>query len=316
MFIQYNLFYFSHARTAFKYGLMHLGFQPGDSILLPEYICDVVLSPLNQIGLKYSFYPVNDALEPKWESLPSIVNGDTKAIMMIHYFGQPQDIIAFQRFCDEHSLLLIEDNAHGHGGVLNDIPLGTFGDIGISSPRKNLNCYTGGELYLKDDKKFSLPNLTPYSVSFPQMIRRIAGSNSALKYTFKRFFEKRPNYEDPRAFKEPIVGEYLIDKWSRKKLKDANLYKLRKARQRDYHKWQDYAIDNGLIPVFRKLSIGSIPWCLPVYAQNQKEAIEWFDWGRKNQMHVFPWPSLPEKVINKNRESVNRWKRLVCFGLS
>jgi len=294
---------------------MHLGFNPGDSILLPEYICDVVLYPLDQLGIKYYYYPVNDSLEPKWELMPNLVDEHTKAIMMVHYFGQPQDIIAFQTFCDKHKLLLIEDNAHGHGGVFNGIPLGNFGDIGISSPRKNLNCYTGGELYLKNDKLFILPDLPNYSVSIPRMIRRFISSNSALKYTLKKFFEKRPNYEDLRAFREPIIGEYLIDKWSRKNLNRTNLYKLRKTRQKAYYKWRGYAIENGLSPVFSNLYKGAIPWCLPVYANDQKEAIKWFDWGRENHIHVFPWPSLPEQVINKSRESVNRWKRLVCFGL-
>ena len=62
-------YYFSHGRTALKYGLLSLGLKPGDEILIPDYICDVVLHPLKSLGLKYQFYPVLDDLSPNWDEL-------------------------------------------------------------------------------------------------------------------------------------------------------------------------------------------------------------------------------------------------------
>jgi len=122
-------FYFSHGRTALKYGLMHLGLKVNDTILIPEYICDVVLHPLRQLGIKYRFYPLDSLLHPIWEVLENLIDKNTKAIMMVHYFGQPQDISAYISFCDKNKLLLIEDNAHGFGGMYNGQLLGTFGDL-------------------------------------------------------------------------------------------------------------------------------------------------------------------------------------------
>ena len=139
--------------------------------MLPDYICDVVIHPLDQLGIKYKYYPINDDLTPKWDELGNRVDETTKALLMVHYFGQPQDIEKFQNFCKEHNLMLIEDNAHGHGGKYNDHLLGTFGDIGISSPRKILNMYSGGCLWLKDNKLKTLSNLLPYPVSTQQRIK-------------------------------------------------------------------------------------------------------------------------------------------------
>ena len=62
-------YYFSHGRTALKYGLLSLGLKPGDEILIPDYICDVVLHPLKSLGLKHQFYPVLDDLSPNWDEL-------------------------------------------------------------------------------------------------------------------------------------------------------------------------------------------------------------------------------------------------------
>src|SRR5207253_7011257 len=80
-------------------------------------------------------------------------------IMMVHYFGIPQDINRFIEFAAHNKLFLIEDNSHGYGSSYDNKPLGTFGDIGISSPRKSLPILNGGMLYLKEEKHLSLPGL-------------------------------------------------------------------------------------------------------------------------------------------------------------
>ena len=50
------MYYFSHARTAFKYGLKSLRILRNDEILIPEYICDVITHPLKQLGIKPVFF--------------------------------------------------------------------------------------------------------------------------------------------------------------------------------------------------------------------------------------------------------------------
>ena len=67
--------------------------------------------------------------------------------MMVHYFGQPQQIELFKSFCIDHNLFLIEDNAHGFGGKYNGKDLGTFGDIGISF-QENFLIYLVEEFYI------------------------------------------------------------------------------------------------------------------------------------------------------------------------
>ena len=98
--IAVETFYFSHARTALKYGLKSLGLQAGDQILVPDFICEVVLHPLEQLGLLYHFYPILDDLSPNWDKLGKKVTTGSKALLMVHYFGQPQNISAFQSFCE------------------------------------------------------------------------------------------------------------------------------------------------------------------------------------------------------------------------
>jgi len=307
---------FSHARTALKYGLQSLSIKADDFILLPEYICDVVLHPLVALGVKYRYYSIEDDLTPNWDKLEALVDNNTRAVMMIHYFGQPQDISAFQSFSKKHKLLLIDNNAHGHRGMFNGQLLGTFGDMGISSPRKIINTYSGGVLYIKGKEHTSQPNLLPYPVSISHRIKRnLFTSYPRLKNSIRKKLKNRPKYEDPRAFQEPVLSDYAIDKWSKNIIEHTDWHTLRKIRQESFVKWQTFAINNDLIPVFAKLHPESNPWCYPAYVKSQEEAIEWFDWGWEHNEHIFSWPSLPTEVLENKEKSFDRWKRLVCFRI-
>ena len=275
----------------------------------------MVLHPLNQLGILYTFYPVDAGLKPRWDELDSLVSAKTKAVMMVHFFGKSQDISAFQVFCSKHNLLLIDNNAHGHGGTFNGQPLGSFGDIGISSPRKILNTFSGGLLWLRNiDLKFIL-DLQPFPVSFKQHVKRkIFNSYPLLKNSIRKTLKNRPKYEDPWACRELVISDYTIDKWSKEVIEHTDWDKPRNTRQESYHRWQGFAMNNGLKPVFKELHPEAIPWCFPAYAKDQQEAIRWFDWGWENNVNIFSWPTLPKKIINENGSALKCWEKLICFS--
>ena len=47
------------------------------------------------------------------------ISNKSRALIMVHYFGVPQNIVKFINFCLKHNLYLIEDNAHGYGNKIN-----------------------------------------------------------------------------------------------------------------------------------------------------------------------------------------------------
>jgi len=57
-----------------------LDLKSNDVIFLPEYICDVVLHPLDQLGIKYQFYTLDDTLTPRWETMDSLVDDQTNMV--------------------------------------------------------------------------------------------------------------------------------------------------------------------------------------------------------------------------------------------
>ena len=236
---------------------------------------------------------------------------------MIHYFGQAQQIEKFQKFCNKHKLLLIEDNAHGHGGMYKGELLGTFGDIGISSPRKILNLPSGGNLWIKNQNILFCHNLGPYPLSLIKYLQtRIYNYYPSLRYSVNKIIKKRQRFEDYEIFRESPISDYTIDKHSKNKIEQTNWVEICKARRSVYNEWQYFALKNNLTPIYSKLKPDANPWGFPVYTKTPQEAIKWLYWGLENKKPVFFWPNLPKDIITRNSESFNRWKKLICFGIT
>ena len=311
------IYKYSHARTALKYGLMSLNINLNDRILIPDYICDVVLHPIKKLGLKYTFYKTLNDFSPDWKYLNEIVNSNCKFILMVHYFGYPQNIEKFLEFCKSKNLYLIEDNAHGYGGKINGKLLGTFGDIGITSPRKNLDCYSGGLLYINNkDINFQKVILKSYKVSFKEkIILNINKNLPKLKNNFLKLLKSRLPYENPYFFKESEIDDFCIDNKSSNIIANYDINKLRDLRINNYYKIKNFLEKNNLEAIYKKINQDCIPWCFPVYAKDNTDAIKWFDWGWKKNITVFSWPTLPSEMLN-NKLVYNKWEKLICFSLN
>jgi perosamine synthetase len=315
-----NKLLFSHARIALKYGLKLLNLNSKDIILVPDFICDAILQPMNDLSIEYNFYSLNDDLTPDWLSVKKQLKANTKAILMIHYFGYPQNIKEFQNFCTEFNLLLIEDNAHGYGGKSNGEELGTFGDIGINSPRKNLNLLSGGQLVYKGSKDVDITDtiqlLPRFKLSKSKLfLNKILNKNESLKSNLKFIIRKQPRYWWPYEFKDNKVFDQRIDLLSEQKLTEIDFDIVFEKRRALYSVWEKFIAKKGLTPVFKKFNDGNVPLVFPAYVSSEIERRGWFNWGWENRYNVHSWPTLPELVIQENRPGFLLWKKIICFPI-
>lgn len=310
--------YFAHARTAFWYGLQQLPMVKGQKMLLPEYICEVVLHPLEDLGIQPVFYPIDDSFVPDWDAIEDIqAQEKVNAFLLVHYFGQPQAIDRARTFCDKHGLWFIEDNAHGHGGTLNGQPLGSFGDLGFSSPRKQLRSASGGMLYLNGKLvEPSKEELQGYPVSNSnEMLRNLIRPFPRFKAKVRNLYRTERDYSDPSAFPEVRIGYFNADTKSVQRILDENWIDHAAQRRENWEQWGKFAIENGLSPVWPKPHPESCPWVMPVYSENTDGRLRWLRWGWKNGIDIFPWPTLPKKILNSSSSSIKRWNYLLCFPL-
>uniref|UniRef100_UPI004048A32E DegT/DnrJ/EryC1/StrS family aminotransferase n=1 Tax=Polynucleobacter sp. TaxID=2029855 RepID=UPI004048A32E len=314
------MIYFSHARTAFKYGLIKLGIKAGDKVLIPNYICDALLQPIRQLALVPIYFPVNDLLEPQWNVMESLVKTNLcRAIIMVHYFGQPQNIESYVIFCRAHNLLLLEDNAHGFGGTINGKLLGTYGDLGISSPRKILNTLSGGILYINGE--VHEPTLLPtYRINYlEKFLRNNIKQWPKLKFFVQRSTKRLPNFHDPNLFIEPSVYDQIADIKSADAISDAIMccsYRMiADERRKKWVAWSDICTHMGLKPVYSKVHPESSPWAFPAYVLSEAQRIRLIEIAIKRGLIIFPWPALPKELLYANSISVKRWGSIICIPL-
>lgn len=123
-----------------------VGLGEGDEVLVQgnTYIASVMGISIN--GAVPVFVEPNEFYELDAASLESKLTEKTKAVMVVHLYGQAAKMDEITAFCRKHNLKLIEDCAQSHGSCYQGKMTGTFGDIGCFSfyPSKNLGCFGDG----------------------------------------------------------------------------------------------------------------------------------------------------------------------------
>ena len=133
-------------RHALWHGMRALNRNPGEEILVPAYNCGSEVEALIGAGFACRFYEGTERLEPDEDELERLLTERVRGLYLIHYFGFPQDVHRWRRWCDERGLLLIEDAAQAWLGSVNGQPLGSFGDLAILCMHKTFGVPDGAAL--------------------------------------------------------------------------------------------------------------------------------------------------------------------------
>ena len=120
--------------AALHLALLAAGVGPGDEVLMPANAYVALPECALQLGAQPIYCDVReDTANPDAELLEPLVSERTRAILVIHYFGNPVDMDPILKLARERDLFVIEDAAHALGGEYKGRKLGTLGDIGFTS---------------------------------------------------------------------------------------------------------------------------------------------------------------------------------------
>jgi dTDP-4-amino-4,6-dideoxygalactose transaminase len=133
-------------RVAIALALRELGVGRGDSVLVPAYHSASMIPPVLWRGADPVFYRVQPDTSVDLRDLAAKIGPTTRALMVTHYFGFPQDMAPIRALCDARGIALIEDCAHCFIGEHGGRPVGAWGDYAIASSMKFLPVYEGGAL--------------------------------------------------------------------------------------------------------------------------------------------------------------------------
>lgn len=142
---------------ALTIALKALGIKNGDGVIVPANVYPtafgVVLSCVHIQLADVDAGTLNISIE----TLKKAVTRKTKAIIVVHLYGNPVDINPIKKFAKEKGILLIEDCAQAAGAEYKGKKVGTFGDIACFSfyPTKNLGAYGDGGAILTNNKRLA-----------------------------------------------------------------------------------------------------------------------------------------------------------------
>lgn len=140
---------------ALSLSIRALGIGKGDEVLVQAntYIASVMGITIN--GATPVFVEANKYYNIAVEDLESKITPKTKAIMVVHLYGQACKMDTVMEVAKKHGLYVVEDCAQSHDACFNGKKTGTIGDIGCFSfyPTKNLGAFGDGGAILTSNKE-------------------------------------------------------------------------------------------------------------------------------------------------------------------
>jgi dTDP-4-amino-4,6-dideoxygalactose transaminase len=134
--------------SALHLSALALDLGPDDEIIVPAFTFIATAWTAEYIGAKLVFADVDSetfCLDPK--SFEAAITERTRAVVVVHLFGQPAPMGEIMDVAERHGLEVIEDCAQAHLARYRNRPVGLIGDVGTFSfyPTKNLGgCGEGG----------------------------------------------------------------------------------------------------------------------------------------------------------------------------
>ena len=127
----------------------------GDEVIVPAVSWATTYYPLAQYGLRLRFVDIDlDTLNLDLDGVAAAVTERTRAVFAVNLLGNPLDYARLRAVCDEHGLLLLEDNCESLGATFEGRSAGTFGRMGTLSSffSHHISTMEGG-VVLTDDEE-------------------------------------------------------------------------------------------------------------------------------------------------------------------
>lgn len=145
--------------AALQLALMACGVGPGDEVITASHTFIATAEAIAWAGARpvlVDIDPETYTLDP--DRVAAAVTDRTRAVVPVHLYGYPADMVALAEIAERHGLWLIEDAAQAHGAEIDGRRVGGLGHLGCFSfyPGKNLGAYgdagavTGNDAALLD----------------------------------------------------------------------------------------------------------------------------------------------------------------------
>jgi len=199
----------------------------GGSIIVPAMTAAPTVEAVIRSGNRPVFCDIDDTMTMNIRMLESLIDDTTEAILPVHLYGAPADIIAIENIACNHGLAVIEDCAQAVGTRFGTHHVGTIGNAGCFSfyPGKTLGAYGDGGAIVTND-----PNTAEYC-------RKVANHGRSSK--FAHDIPGRNSRMD--GLQAAILSVKLkhLDEWITKRQDNAKRYDYRLVGEVELPNWHN-----------------------------------------------------------------------------
>ena len=198
-------------RAYIEMGLM----KQGDEVIVPANTYIASILAITENGLK----PV--LVEPSLlnyqideDNIEKAITSRTRAILIVHLYGQCAYTEKIARLCEKYNLKLIEDNAQAHGCLYRGKKTGSLGDAAGHSfyPGKNLGALgDGGAITTNDDELAKVVRALANYGSSEKYVFKYTGRNSRLDEIQAAILDVKLRHLDEDVAKRKQVAKFYID---------------------------------------------------------------------------------------------------------
>ena len=136
-----NCISLANGTDALEIALKSLNLKKGSEVIVPVNTWIATAEAVVNNGHKLVFCDINlNDYSISLTNLKNKITNKTRAIIAVHLYGVPTNVIKIKKLIKNKNIKIIEDCAQAHGSKIGKKHVGTMGDIGTFSffPGKNL----------------------------------------------------------------------------------------------------------------------------------------------------------------------------------
>jgi len=147
----------SSGTAALRVALASLDIKDDDEVITQSFTFVATVEAIIESRAIPIITEINETLNMDPYDLEKKITSKTKAIIIVHMLGVPANMKEIHTIAKKYEIPIIEDTAWGCGGYYNNIPLGTYGDIGTYSFdfAKTMTTGEGGMMVFKDESLYN-----------------------------------------------------------------------------------------------------------------------------------------------------------------
>lgn len=233
------------------------GFGNGDEIIVPANTYIATILAISENGCipilvepDIKTYNINpDSIEEK-------ITTKTKAIMVVHLYGQAVQMEKIWKIAKKYNLKIIEDSAQAHGAIYQEKRTGNLGDASGFSfyPGKNLGCIgDGGAVTTNDEELFNKIKAIANYGSDRKYHHIYKGVNSRLDEIQATILDVKLNHLDSDNEKRRKISKYYRENIKNSKIilpetydEKSHVWHIFAVRTKNRDEFQKYLTEKGI----------------------------------------------------------------------